>query len=101
MKNKFAMFPTREEAEQKMIKFVYSGELIPLHKRGRDYDECVTHWHYEMIMSWKKELQKSEFVVPLKKWGNSTVIKVPPCIAKLHKLGKDVKVIITVLDEEE
>ena len=101
MKNKFAIFPTIEDAEQKMLDFFNKGKPIPHNKRGKDYYETVKGWHYDMIMSWKNELQKSEFVVPLKKWGNSTVIKVPPCIAKLHKLGKDVKVTITVLDEEK
>jgi len=37
---------------------------------------------------------KSSFVVPLKKWGNSYVLKVPPAIAKLYKLGDEVKVTI-------
>jgi len=37
---------------------------------------------------------KSSFVVPLKKWGNSYVLKVPPAIAKLYKLGNDVRVTI-------
>jgi len=36
----------------------------------------------------------SSFIVPLKKWGNSYVLKVPPQIAKLYKLGEEVKVTI-------
>jgi antitoxin component of MazEF toxin-antitoxin module len=36
----------------------------------------------------------SSFVVPLKKWGNSYVLKVPPQIAKLYDKGVMVKVTI-------
>jgi len=39
-------------------------------------------------------MTESSFVVPLKKWGNSYVLKVPPSIAKLYELGKDVEVTI-------
>jgi len=39
-------------------------------------------------------MTSSSFVVPLKKWGNSYVLKVPPQIAKLYKLGEEVKVTI-------
>ena len=35
---------------------------------------------------------KSNFVVPLKKWGNSYVLKVPPEVAKLYKLGQELQV---------
>jgi len=36
----------------------------------------------------------NSFVVPLKMWGNSYVLKVPPQIAKLYELGDEVKVTI-------
>jgi len=36
----------------------------------------------------------NSFIVPLKKWGNSYVLKVPPQIAKLYELGQEVKVTI-------
>jgi antitoxin component of MazEF toxin-antitoxin module len=36
----------------------------------------------------------NSFVVPLKKWGNSYVLKVPPTVAKLYKLDQELKVTI-------
>jgi len=39
---------------------------------------------------------EQKFVVPLKKWGNSYVLKVPPSIAKIYKLGQEMQVIIKV-----
>jgi len=39
-------------------------------------------------------MTNSSFVVPLKMWGNSYVLKVPPQIAKLYELGDEVKVTI-------
>jgi antitoxin component of MazEF toxin-antitoxin module len=37
---------------------------------------------------------KAKFVVPLKKWGNSYVLKVPPQVAKLYEYGEELKVTI-------
>lgn len=36
--------------------------------------------------------QDTAFVVPLKMWGNSYVLKVPPEVGKLYKLGTELKV---------
>jgi len=37
-------------------------------------------------------LTKSSFIVPLKMWGNSYVLKVPPQIAKLYSLDQELQV---------
>lgn len=37
-------------------------------------------------------MTENNFKTPLKMWGNSYVIKVPPKIAKLYKLGEEIKV---------
>ena len=37
---------------------------------------------------------KNSFVVPLKMWGNSYVLKVPPQIAKLYELDQELEVTI-------
>jgi antitoxin component of MazEF toxin-antitoxin module len=38
----------------------------------------------------------SSFSTPLQKYGNSWVLRVPPKVAKLYKLGDEVKVTIEV-----
>ena len=42
----------------------------------------------------------NSFVVPLKKWGNSYILKVPPAIAKLYELGTEVQVTIEGLKKQ-
>jgi len=38
----------------------------------------------------------NSFVVPLKMWGNSYVLKVPPQIAKLYKIGDELEVTVSL-----
>lgn len=40
---------------------------------------------------------QQKFVVELKKYGNSYVLRVPPQIAKLYKLDEKLKVILEVV----
>ena len=44
-------------------------------------------------------MTESSFVVPLKKWGNSYVLKVPPSVAKLYKLDEEYQVTIESLGD--
>lgn len=43
----------------------------------------------------------SSFVVPIKKWGNSYVIKVPPQVAKLYDLGQELTVTLEAKERKQ